>query len=93
MIDIMKDELIVKEISSIISEFKIGREDVLIELDSRIFYDLGIDSLSFIALLCRIEDRFHIYIPEERIKLERDSTVHDLVKLISECQTSELRYI
>jgi acyl carrier protein len=67
------------EIQSIISKvLKIPEEKIFI--NSSLFADLGIDSLSGVEIFAQLDEKYQINIPENRLK--QVQTVGDLIELV-----------
>lgn len=60
----MTDEEILKRLKQIISENLPELRNREITLDTKITRDLGIDSMSFILLICKVEAAFGVEIPD-----------------------------
>ncbi len=69
------------EIRSIIAKIAKLPEDKIF-LNSNLFADLGIDSLSGVEIFATLDKKYHLDIPES--KLKDVQTVSDLVNLVSE---------
>ncbi|GAA0383155.1 acyl carrier protein [Paenibacillus motobuensis] len=57
--------------------------EVDIDTDFRM---LGMDSLAFINLVTKIEDKFEIIFPDEKLIMEEASTIQKLSAIIIECK-------
>ncbi|MCM3038994.1 acyl carrier protein [Paenibacillus motobuensis] len=57
--------------------------EVDIDTDFRM---LGMDSLAFINLVTKIEDKFEIIFPDEKLIMEEASTIQKLSAIIVECK-------
>ena len=65
------------------SYYAVPIHEVDIDTDFRM---LGMDSLAFINLVTKIEDKFEIIFPDEKLIMEEASTIQKLSAIIIECK-------
>lgn len=77
-----EEEILLKVINILEEEmFELKKIDNITG-DVILFDDLGMDSLTFVAVICEIEETFNIEIPEEKMNFDINTTVNDIVKII-----------
>ena len=70
-----------KEITKIVSKvIKIPEEKL--SPDANLFYDYGVDSLLGVEIFAALDKKYHIDVPEERIR--KISTLAEIIVLIKE---------
>jgi acyl carrier protein len=70
-----------KEIRTLVSKI-IKIPENKIDLDANIFYDLGVDSLLGVEIFAALDKKYHIDIPEDRLKDVK--SLHDIIALVRE---------
>ena len=81
----MRTAEIKKEIVKIIREllesvwFEFGFSD-----DVNLINDLGMDSLTFIAIVVSLEERFEIIIPDDLLLMENFQKIDDIVNVVEQ---------
>ena len=80
----MTDQEMLDELLKIIHLCLPETETESVTMDTVINRDLGVDSMSFVMLMTKIESRFNVRIPEETWK--NLSTVRDVVEAIRTAQ-------
>ncbi|MFA4858210.1 MAG: acyl carrier protein [Candidatus Margulisiibacteriota bacterium] len=70
-----------KEIKSLVAKI-VKLPENKIDLDANIFYDLGVDSLLGVEIFAALDKKYHIDIPEDRLKNVK--TLHDIIALVRE---------
>ena len=73
-------EEIIKKTEIIVQTCLPGFEDVKLSEDTRINNDAGVDSMTFVYVMCRIESEFGIKIPHR--KWEKMLTFGDVISAI-----------
>lgn len=76
-----------KEIFEALCKLLISNEfvgNMIISEDMRLGDDLGIDSLTYIAILCTIEQNFNIIVKESEMNITEKLSIRDLVNLIED---------
>ena len=76
----MTREEIAKKTQTIVQTCLPGFEDVELKEDTRINNDAGVDSMTFVYVMCRIEAEFNIKIPHR--KWEKMLTFGDVLDAI-----------
>ena len=76
----MTREEIKKKTETIVQTCLPGFEDVKLEEETRINNDAGVDSMTFVYVMCRIESEFDIKIPHR--KWEKMLTFGDVINAI-----------
>lgn len=56
---------------------------------SRIFVELGADSLDLYQIMVKVEDQFEIHVTEREFRRIRD--VGDIIRLIKKCRAEEAK--
>jgi acyl carrier protein len=78
----MKFENEIRDIVANIITLTMPINDVKIDTD---FRNIGMDSLSFINLIGKIEDVFGIEFPDEKLIMEESSTIEKLCNIVDSC--------
>lgn len=73
----------IEKLKYILAEYK-GTDDFELNENMSLIGDLGLNSLDLVELVCRIEDKFDIEIPDRDIK--NFKTVKDVLEYINSCK-------
>lgn len=77
----MKYENEIREIIAKVIHLTVPEDEI--KLDTN-FQGVGMDSMSFIALVCDIEDYFCFEFPMEKLIIENASTLRQLINIVEE---------
>ena len=53
------------------------------EITTRVFLDLGIDSLTMMEIICVIENIYNIFFSEEQLSFDENLTIGELIEIIN----------
>ena len=82
----MKENNLKESLVSFLTEFFPDLESKLDDLEAVNFYtDYGLDSITFVTMVIRIEEAFNIIIPTEHIVMENFVTFNKIQALINRC--------
>lgn len=82
----MSDEEMIEKLTQIVYECQPELTGKKLERDTIINKDLGMDSMNFILVVCKLEAQFGIHIPDE--DLMKLSTVQDVLDEIHRLQAA-----
>lgn len=71
----------IKKLQDVVNE-TIGRTDINLTPKMKLEKEMGLNSLTIVGLICAIEDKFDVEIPNSAIK--NFKTVGDVVKFLEE---------
>ena len=85
----MTKELIKKEVVALISSLFYDQENDFDMIESvNLIDDLGMDSITFISLVVKVEDTFSIEIPDEILLMENFKCIENIVSII-DCELAK----
>ncbi len=80
----MTDEEMIATIKDCVVAAQPELSGLKLEKDTVLNKDLGVDSMNFILIICKIEAAFNVSIPDE--DMMQLSTVQDVIDEIRKCQ-------